>query len=70
MICLFEVEILREFGIKYSRYANCCVALVGEIVISLLAQSCSKGMLSYPECANQPLPRLHFHSSENALAKP
>jgi len=52
MICLFEVEILREFGIKHNRYANCCVALVGEIVIRLLAQSCSKGMLSYPECTN------------------
>jgi len=52
MICLFEVEILREFGIKHNRYANCCVAQVGEIVIRLLALSCSKGMLSYPECAN------------------
>ena len=52
MICLLEVEILREFGIKHNRYANCCVALVGEIVIRLLALSCSKGMLSYPECTN------------------
>ena len=43
---------MREFGIKRNRYANCRVALVGEIVIRLLALSCSKGMLSYPERAH------------------
>ena len=25
-----ELKILRQFGIKHSRYAFCCVALVGE----------------------------------------
>ena len=43
---------MREFGIKHNRYANCCVTLVGEIVIRLLVLSCLKGMLSYPERAN------------------
>lgn len=43
---------MREFGIKHNRYANCCVALVGDIAIRLLALSCLKGMLSYPERAN------------------
>ena len=43
---------MREFGIKHNRYANCRVALVGDIVIRLLALSCSKGMLFYPERAN------------------
>ena len=33
MICLFEVEILREFGIKHNRYVAYQVALVGEITI-------------------------------------
>ena len=61
---------MREFGIKLNRYANWRVALVGEIVIRLPLLSCSKVMLSYPERANQPLPCSHFHSSENALAKP
>ena len=43
---------MREFGIKHNLYANCRVALVGDIVIRLLALSCSKGMLFYPERAN------------------
>ena len=43
---------MREFGIKHNRYANCRVALVVEIAIRLLALSCLKGMLSYPERAN------------------
>jgi len=43
---------MRKFGIKHNRYANWCVALVGDIVIRLLALSCLKGMLSYPERAN------------------
>ena len=43
---------MREFGIKHNRYANYRVALVGEIVISLPALSCSKNMLSYPKRAN------------------
>ncbi len=34
---------IREFGIKYTRYAFCCVALVGEKAISLPIQSCSEG---------------------------
>ena len=61
---------LHEFGIKHCRYAFCCVALVGEKAISLPIQSCSGGMVSCPELANQPFRRSHFHSSENALAKP
>ena len=47
-----KYKFMREFGIKHNRYANCRVALVGEMVISLPALSCSKGMLSYPERAN------------------
>ena len=43
---------MREFGIKHNRYANWCVALVGEIAIRLPLLSCSKGMLFYPERAN------------------
>ena len=61
---------LREFGIKHSRYAFCCVALAGEKAISLPVQSCSGGMVSYPKLANQLFRRSHFHSSENTLAKP
>ena len=60
---------LTQVRIKHSRYAFCCVALVGEKAISLLVPSCSEGMVSYPELANQPFRRLHFHSSENALSK-
>ncbi len=33
---------LHEFGIKETRYANYCVAVVGEIVISLPILSCKK----------------------------
>gem|GEM_PF-774627 len=40
---------LHEFGIKETRYANYCIAVVGKVVISLLTLSCSKGMVSYPE---------------------
>ena len=65
-----ELKILRQFGIKHSRYAFCCVALVGEKAISLSIQSCSGSMVSCPELANQPFRRSHFHSSENALSKP
>ena len=61
---------LTQVRIKHSRYAFCCVALVGEKAISSPLQSCSEGMVSYPELANQPFRRLHFHSSENALSKP
>ena len=43
---------MREFGIKHNRYANCRVALVGEIAIRLPLQSCSKGMVPYPKLAN------------------
>ena len=35
---------LHEFGIKETRYANYCVAVVGEIAISLPTLSCSKDM--------------------------
>ena len=40
---------ISEFGIREIRYANYRYAVVGEIAISLLAQSCSKGMVSYRE---------------------
>ena len=61
---------LTRVRIKHNRYAFCCVALVGEKAISLLVQSCSEGMVSYPELAHQPFRRSHFHSSENALSMP
>ena len=38
---------ISEFGIRETCYAIYRYAVVGEIAISLLAQSCSKGMLSY-----------------------
>ena len=44
--------IMRGFGIKQNRYANCRIALVGEMIISLLGQSRSKDMVSYPELVN------------------
>ena len=59
-----------EFGIEHNCYAPCCVALVGEIAISLPLQSCSEGMVSYPKLANQPFRRSHFHRFGNALSKP
>ena len=62
--CLFK----RQFGIKHNRYAFCRVELVGKIAISLPIQSCSGGMVSYLELANQPFRRSHFHSAENALS--
>jgi len=40
---------ISEFGIRETRYAIYRYAVVGEIAISLLAQFCSKGMLSYRE---------------------
>jgi len=43
---------LRDFGIKHNRYVNCHMALAGETAILLPADSCLKGMLFYPECAN------------------
>ncbi len=49
---VMKYKFMREFGIKHNRYANWCVALVGDIVIRLLALSCLKGMLSYSERAN------------------
>ena len=55
--------------VRYNRYAFCCVAVVGEKVIPLPVRSCSEGIVSYPELANQPFRRSHFHHSENALSK-
>lgn len=40
---------ISEFGIREIRCAIYRYAVVGEIAISLLAQSCSKGMASYRE---------------------
>ena len=51
--CLtLSLHIIREFGIRAICYANYRVAQVGEITISLPDQSCSEGMVSYPERAN------------------
>ena len=63
-------QILARVRDKTQSLSNCRVALVSEIAIRLPLLSCSKGMVSYPERANQPLPRSHFHSSENALDMP
>ncbi|KDR52094.1 hypothetical protein HMPREF1991_01870 [Hoylesella loescheii DSM 19665 = JCM 12249 = ATCC 15930] len=49
---MFYSVIVHDFGIKHNHYASCFVALVGKIAVSLLGQSCSKGMVSYPELAN------------------
>ena len=49
---VMKYKFMREFGIKHNRYAKYRVALVGEIVISLPALSCSKVMVSYPERAH------------------
>ena len=49
---VMKYKFMREFGIKHNPYANWRVALVGEMVISLPALSCSKVMVSYPERAN------------------
>ena len=43
---------LREFGIKHNRYANHRVGLAGQTAILLPADSCLKGMVSYPVLAN------------------
>lgn len=43
-----ELKILRQFGIKHSRYAFCCVALVGEIAVPSPVQSCSGGWFLIP----------------------
>ena len=67
--CLFKRQFYTQFGIKHNRYAFCCVALVGEKAISLPVQSCSGCMVSYPELANQPFRRSHFHRSEDAPSK-
>ena len=61
---------IRKFEIKHNRYAFCRVALVGEKAISLPVQSCSVGIASCYELANQPFRRSHFHCSETALFKP
>ena len=47
-----SIQLIREFGIRAICYANYHVAQVGEITISLPDQSCSVGMVSYPERAN------------------
>ena len=67
---LWETIFFSELGIKHNRYAFCCVARVGEKVIPLPVHSCSEGIVSYPELANQPFRRSHFHRFENALSKP
>ena len=67
--CL-NANFIRQFGIKHNRYAFCRVELVGKIAISLPIQSCSGGMVSYLELANQPFRRSHFHRSENAFSMP
>ena len=41
--------ILREFGIRYVRYVNYRVALVGEIAIRFLSNLAQEGIASYPK---------------------
>ena len=41
--------ILREFGIRYVRYVNYRVALVGEIAIRFLSNLTQESIASYPE---------------------
>ena len=41
--------ILREFGIRYVRYVNYRVALVGEIAIRFLSNLAQESIASYPE---------------------
>ena len=51
--CLaLSLHITREFGIRAICYANYRLAQVGEVTISLPDQSCSEGMVPYPERAN------------------
>ena len=40
--------ILREFGIRYVRYVNYRVALVGEIAIRFLSNLAQESIVSYP----------------------
>ena len=47
-----SIQLIREFGIRAIYYANYRVAQVGETTISLPNQSCSEGMVSYPERTN------------------
>ena len=47
-----SIQLIREFGIRTICYANYHVAQVGEKTISLPNQSCSEGMVSYPERDN------------------
>ena len=55
---------------NHNRYANCRLALVGDIAIHLPVRPCSKDIMSYPELTNEPFRRSHFHSSGNAPTKP
>ena len=41
--------ILREFGIRYVRYVNYRVALVGEIAMCFLSNLTQESIASYPE---------------------
>ena len=41
--------ILRQFGIRYVRYVNYRVALVGEIAIRFLSNLTQESIASYPE---------------------
>lgn len=54
--------IMRGFGIKPNRYANCSVALVGEMAISLLVQSCSKDMEILSRTRQLTIPSVTFSS--------
>ena len=41
--------ILRQFGIRYVRYVNYRVALVGEIAIRFLSNLAQESIVSYPK---------------------
>ena len=64
-----ELKILRQFGIKLNRYAFCRIALVGKIAVPSPVQSCSGGMVTYPQLANSPFRRSYFHCSGEAFSK-
>ncbi len=41
--------ILRQFGIRYVRYVNYRIALVGEIAIRFLSNLAQESIVSYPK---------------------
>ena len=46
---VFIVHLLREFGIRETRYVNNRYAVVGDISIRFLSNLAQKSIVSYPE---------------------